>query len=196
MLDKECKDYKDYGSLAFFIGKWKSNGWEGKNRAPDPDRNVENTKFKQEMFFEPIGDVENHEQKLFALRYATKAWEEGDDEDHFHEEVGYFLWDSENSQVMKSFIVPRGIAVNAGGDAEQNSKSFAVSARVGDEVYGISSNPFLNREFKSIRYDVAFNQQGENTFLYDEDTQIQIKGRSDIFHHTESNIMMRVKSNE
>ena len=53
-----------YGPLRFYIGKWQSNGFLGENQAPDPDRNVENTKFRQEMIFEPIGDVENHEQLL------------------------------------------------------------------------------------------------------------------------------------
>ena len=94
----------NYGPLKYFIGKWQSEGYRGENRAPDPNRKVENTKFRQEMIFEPIGDVENHEQILYALRYHTKAWEEGDDEEPFHEEVGYFIWDQANKQVMKSFI--------------------------------------------------------------------------------------------
>jgi hypothetical protein len=183
---------ENYGPLSFYIGKWKSEKWTGENRAPDPDRNVENTKFKQEMSFEPIGDVNNHEQKLFALRYCTKAWEEGDEEDPFHEEVGYFIWDKENKQVLKSFIVPRGISVNAGGTTTLGSKEFTVSADVGSETYGISSNLFLNEEFKSIRYDITFKQLDENTFSYDEDTQIKIKGQDELFHHTEKNILRRV----
>ena len=54
----------DYGPLRFLIGKWSSEGFDGVNVAPDPDRKIENTKFRQEMTFEPIGDVNNHEQKL------------------------------------------------------------------------------------------------------------------------------------
>ena len=83
----------NYGPLRFLIGKWKSEGFVGENRAPDPSLSVENTKFRQEMTFTPIGDVNNHEQKLYALRYSTLAWEEGHDEEAFHEEVGYFIWD-------------------------------------------------------------------------------------------------------
>ena len=105
---------KNYGPLERFIGKWSSEGFMGGNRAPDPNRKVENTKFRQEMNFKPIGDVNNHEQVLYVLRYNTKAWEEGSDDEPFHEEVGYFIWDKANSQVMKTFTVPRGIAVNAG----------------------------------------------------------------------------------
>ncbi len=184
---------ENYGPISFLIGKWNSgDGWIGKNRAPDPDRNVENTRFRQEMIFEPIGEVENHEQKLYALRYSTKAWEEGADEAPFHEEVGYWIWDSQNRQVMKSFIVPRGISAIAGGTADANASSFTLTSEVGSETYGICSNRFLDEQFKSLRYDLTVRKLDANTFSYEEDTLIKIKGQEDLFHHTESNTLKRV----
>lgn len=182
---------EEYGPLSFLIGKWSSESWAGENRAPDPERKEENTKFRQEMTFEPIGDVNNHEQKLYALRYSTMAWEEGGD-GPFHEEVGYWIWDKEREQVMKSFIVPRGISINAGGSAKADAKEFKVSAKVGSETYGLCSNKFLDEEFKSVQYDIIIKKIDENTFSYDEDTQIKMKGQSDIFHHTEKNTLSRV----
>ncbi len=184
---------QDFGPLAFYIGKWESASWSGENQAPDPDRKIENTKFRQVMSFEPTAEMENHEQVLKVLRYATMAWEEGDDEDPFHEEVGYFIWDPASSEILKSFIVPRGIAVNAGGTADKDSKEFSVGADVGSETYGISSNLFLDKEFKSIRYDIIFKQIDENTFSYDENTQIKIKDQEKLFQHTEKNVLKRVK---
>jgi hypothetical protein len=182
-----------YGPLAFLIGKWSSKEWTGENRAPDPNREVENTKFKQEMIFEPIGEVENHEQILYGLRYSTKAWEEGaEDEKPFHEEVGYWLWDEKNKQIMKSFNVPRGISVTAGGTADANSNIFEMAADVGSETYGICSNKFLDEEFKSIRYELKIEKINENSFRYDEDTLIKIKGQKDIFHHTEKNVLFKI----
>lgn len=181
----------NYGPLRFYIGKWKSEGFKGENRAPDPDRKVENTKFRQETVFEAIGDVENHEQLLYALRYHTKGWEEGDDDKPFHEEVGYFIWDKANRQVMKSFIVPRGVSVNAGGDSDENATEFTVSAKLGSNTYGICSNRFLDEEFQTIAYDVTLTFIDENTFTYDENTQIKIKGQDRIFDHTERNTMSR-----
>ena len=136
-------EYLEYGPLKSLIGSWESEGFLGENRAPDPQRNVENTKFRQEMTFEPIGDVNNHEQVLYALRYSTKAWEDGDDSGPFHEEVGYFIWDQKNNEVMKSFIVPRGISVNAGGSAKSGDKKFSVKAELGSATYGVCSNKFL-----------------------------------------------------
>lgn len=191
MYIKELIVSDEYGPLQFFIGRWESKGYTGENKAPDPERQEENTKFRQEIIFTPAGVVENHEQALYALNYSTQAWEEGEDEEPFHQERGYFLWDPANGDVMKSFIVPRGITVNAGGNIEEDATSFTVSAKVGDDVYGICSNPFLDKEFKSISYDVTFSIIDKNTFSYDENTQIKIKGREKLFQHTEKNIMVR-----
>lgn len=184
-------DLINYGPLRFLIGNWASNGHLGENQAPDPDRNVENTKFRQEMYFEPIGDVENHEQLLYALRYHTKAWEEGDDEEPFHEEVGYFIWDKANRQVLKSFIVPRGIAVNAGGEADVNATEFTMKAELGSNTYGLCSNKFLDEEFQTLSYEVKFEFLGEDEIRYDENSRIKIKGQDKIFDHTESNILKK-----
>jgi hypothetical protein len=148
------------------------------------------------MFFEPIGEVTNHEQVLYALRYLTLAWEEGEDgpdDKPFHQEVGYFIWDKANRQIMKSFIVPRGVAVNAGGDADQDSTEFKVSAVIGSNVYGICSNKFLDEEFQSVRYDVKFELIDEDTLQYEENTQLKIKGQDRLFDHTEKNTLYRVK---
>ncbi len=184
-----------YGPLRFLIGTWESKGLLGENQAPNLDRKIENTKFRQTMVFEPIGDVKNHEQVLYVLRYHTKAWEEGKhgaNDPHFHEEVGYFIWDKARRQVMKSFIVPRGISVNAGGDADQDSTEFKLTATLGSTTYGICSNPFLDEEFQSVRYDVNFELIDENTFSYQENTQIKIKGQSRIFDHIEKNTLTRL----
>lgn len=180
-----------YGPLAFLIGSWKSDGWTGENQAPAPDRSTENTNFRQEMKFEPIGDVENHEQLLYALKYSTKAWEEGDD-DPFHEEVGYWIWDAERKLVMKSFIVPRGISVNAGGECSQNATNFEMKAELDSNVFGICSNPFLDKEFKTLSYELKVNFDGDDKFTYWENTRIKIKGREQVFDHIERNSLVRI----
>ena len=186
------EDYSCYGPLESLIGSW-GNGSEnkGENRAPAPDRSVENTKFRQEIHFEPAGDFKNHEQLLYGLNYKTTAWEEGDDEP-FHEEVGYWLWDAKNKQVMKCFIVPRGISLIAGATAEADASSFELVADLGSSTYGICSNKFLDAEFKTVKYVLAINKIDKNTFSYDEDSHLQIKGQDEIFHHTEKNTMKRL----
>ena len=191
---KTQQEYLEYGPLRFLIGSWQSDGFSGENRAPDPDRKVENTKFRQEMTFKPVGAVNNHEQTLQVLRYETKAWEASDQENAFHEEVGYFIWDKMNEQIMKSFIVPRGISIQAGGDAHLDSTKFSLKAELGSPIYGLCSNKFLDEEFKTLSYEVQFQILDQRSFSYVENTRIKIKGNKDVFDHIERNTMFAIKN--
>jgi hypothetical protein len=183
-------DIKNLGPLAALAGVWE--GDKGDDKAPDDDRvSVENNLFRERMTFEPIGEVNNHEQSLYGLRYATQAWRIGAD-NTFHEEVGYWLWDAANKQVIRCFIVPRGNTVMAGGTAEADATSFEMIAEVGSETYGICSNKFLAEEFRTVRYEVRIDIHGDGSFSYDEDTVLQIKGQDELFHHRDSNTLRRV----
>ena len=52
---------------------------------------------------------------------------------------------------------------------------------------------FLDEEFQTVRYDIRFEILDEETFSYDENTQIKIKGQNRIFDHTEKNVLIRMK---
>jgi hypothetical protein len=183
-------EIKNLGPLAALAGVWE--GDKGDDKAPDDDRvSVEHNLFRERMTFEPIGEVNNHEQSLYGLRYATQAWRIGAD-DTFHEEVGYWLWDAANNQVIRCFIVPRGITVMAGGTAEADATSFEMIAEVGSETYGICSNKFLAEEFRTVRYEVRIDIHDYGSFSYDEDTVLQIKGQDELFHHRDRNTLQRV----
>ena len=74
------------------------------------------TPYRERTTFNPFGPVENGRQVLYGLDYRTAAWR-GDEENPFHTEVGYWLWDAAEGQVMRCFMVPRGTLVLAGGTA-------------------------------------------------------------------------------
>jgi len=93
---------------------------------------------------------------------------------------------------MKSFIVPRGIAVNAGGDVDINATEFSVLASLGSNTYGLCSNKFLDKEFQTISYELKLEFVDENQFIYNENTRMKIKGQDKIFDHTEKNILHKV----
>ncbi len=154
------EDIENLGPLAVLAGEWE--GDKGADVAPAvPDRGVAKTSFRERISFTPIGRVDNHEQVLYGLRYSTTAWPQGADAP-FHEEVGYWLWDAEREQVMRCFIVPRGVSVIAGGTAQADARSFSLEARVGSETYGICSNRFLDEQFKteSYRLKVTIHDEG------------------------------------
>lgn len=182
------------GPLAALAGTWE--GDKGADVAPDDDRGIERNAFRERLTFEPFGPVDNHEQKLFGLRYHTTAWRLGA-ADSFHEECGYWLWDAAAEQVMRCFVVPRGIAVVAGGSAKPDARRFALEATLrdpsgGTPAFGIVSSPFLDREFRTERYTLEVTLHDDGSFEYSEDTVMRLPGRDALFHHTDRNRLRRV----
>jgi len=183
-------DIANLGPLAPFAGTWE--GDKGKDESPDDDRvSIEHNLFRERVVLDPIGLVENHEQSLYGLRYAKTAWRLGADVS-FHEEVGYWLWDADASEVLLTFIVPRGITVLAGGTVEPDAKRFKLRAELGSQVFGICSGPFLDREFRTVAYDIDLTLNDDGSFTYREDTQMKIKGQDGIFHHTDENTLVKI----
>lgn len=176
------------GPLASLAGTWE--GDKGNDIAPAREGSHE-THFRERLKFEPIGPVVNGPQVLYGLRYSTVAWPLIQ-EQPFHEEVGYWLWDAERKQVMRCFIVPRGVVVNAGGTSEPDAKEFFMAAEAGALVYGILSNPYLDQAAKTVRYELSVTIHEPWKFSYKEDTQLQIAGRTEVFHHTDQNTLTRI----
>lgn len=179
---------KNLGPLAPLAGVWE--GDQGVDVAPARKGPVE-TRFRERLTFEPVGPVVNGPQVLYGLRYATTAWPLDQDE-AFHEEVGYWLWDARDRQVMRCFMVPRGVTVLAGGTADAQARSFRLTAQAGSETYGVLSNPFLDKAFKTVRYELTVTLGDDGSFSYAEDTQLKIAGQTDVFHHTDKNTLRRV----
>lgn len=179
-----------FGPLTLLAGTWE--GDKGYDTSPSKDRGTKTTRFRELIKFDPFGPVYNHKQVLYGLRYSTTAWPLGE-ANPFHEELGYWLWDIREKQVLRCFIVPRGVTVMAGGTVEPNAKQFELFAEVGSQTYGICSNKFLDREFKTVRYELQVTVHDNQSFSYEEDTQLQIKGQTDIFHHTDRNTLIRSK---
>lgn len=180
---------KYLGPLAALAGVWE--GDTGDDVAPADDRGVETNRFRERIRFEPMGPVNNHEQELYGLRYSTVAWRLGEP-NPFHEEAGYWLWDAHERQVLRCFIAPRGVAVIAGGTVEPDARAFRLVAERGSPTYGIGSNRFLDREFQTVRYELDVTVNGDGRFSYDEDTQMKLPGRAEIFHHRDRNTLRRV----
>lgn len=183
-------DLKPWGPLAKLIGTWE--GSKGDDTAPGDDRGTEKNKFKELFVFTQMGQADNHEQKLFGVSYKRTAWRLGEDSP-FHEQVGYWLWDAQAGQIMHSFMIPRGMTVLAGGTCEAQAETISLEATLGSPTFGICSNPFLDREFKTVRYISTLSFHGDNSFSYEEDTQIQIKGRPQLFHHIDKNTLIKTK---
>jgi hypothetical protein len=179
---------KNLGPLAALAGTWEGDQGVDFSRIHSEEKE---TKYREEIVFEPLGPVNNGPQKLYGLRYTMNAWRLGE-EDAFHEELGYWLWDCDREQVLRCFMVPRGVLINAGGDAKADSKSFHLSADVGSETYGILSNKYLDESYKTMKYVLDVVVHDDGSFSYKEDTQLWIPVNEAIFHHTDQNTLKKV----
>ncbi len=178
---------KNLGPLAALAGIWE--GDQGLDVSIIQSKKTE-TAYRERIVFEPLGPVRNGPQELYGLRYATTAWRLGE-EDAFHEELGYWLWDAVQKQVLRCFMVPRGVLINAGGDAEADSTSFHLSAEVGSQTYGILSNKFLDASHKTMKYALDVHMHADGRFSYKEDTQLWIPADESVFHHTDQNTLTK-----
>jgi hypothetical protein len=180
-----------WGPIAGLIGTWE--GGSGLDVAySNAEGALADTPYRERTTFNPFGPVDNGSQALFGLDYRTSAWR-GDEQNPFHTEVGYWLWDAAEGQVMRCFMVPRGSTILAGGTAAAEDTSFTLEATVGSETYGILSNRFLATHARAIRYSVTVTL-GEGTYTYEETTTIEhARVPGGVLEHTDRNSMRRVE---
>src|SRR5205085_5977235 len=146
-------DNAEWGPLAALIGEWE--GDQGLDFAyANAEGKVKDTPYREKTSMKPFGPVENGSQVLFGLDYRMAAWR-GTEEDPFHTEVGYWLWDAADGQVMRCFMVPRGSVLIAGGQAKADSTTFSMQAEVGAESYGILSNLYLAASARTTLYQCS-----------------------------------------
>jgi hypothetical protein len=118
-------------------------------------------------------------------------WRESE-ENPFHTEVGYWLWDSATDEVMRGFVVPRGITVFAGGTAAADATSFHMRADLGGQNYVIGENKYLAAKASSISYEVTITLNADDTWSYDETTMLVMSEFADPMAHTDRNTLHRV----
>jgi hypothetical protein len=179
-----------WGPLAALIGEWEGEG--GLDAAFSHSRNqVLETPYREKLTMKPFGPVDNGDQHLYGLDYRSAMWR-GDEENPFHTEVGYWLWDGDAGQVMRCFVVPRGIVVIAGGPANSDSKSFDLAAELGAPTYGITENLYLAKNASTTAYKVNIKVNADGSWSYDEVTTLRMKEFADPFLHTDHNTLRRV----
>jgi hypothetical protein len=179
----------ELGPLEGLVGTWE--GAEGLDEGFNNEKGeIIVTPFRERTEFKPFGPVDNGKQSLYGLDYRTAAWR-GTEENPFHTEVGYWLWDADDGQVMRCFVIPRGSVILAGGPAQASDKTFTMKAECGSEVYGITSNAFLAKAARATHFEVLVTV-GEGTFSYEESTTIEHARYPHVLLHTDRNTLHRV----
>ena len=182
-------DYEQWGPLRGLVGEWE--GDKGLDVSFHNEHGkVKETEYREKTSFKPFGPVDNGPQLLYGLDYRTAAWR-GDEENPFHTEVGYWLWDASEGQVMRCFMVPRGSTILAGGAATADTTTFSLAADVGSESYGILSNLYLAKLARSTSYRATISIDGD-VWSYDQETLIEHARWHEVVCHTDRNRLRRV----
>jgi hypothetical protein len=178
----------EWGPLGPLAGDWEAEG--GLDTAFSHSRGeVLGTPYLERVSFKPFGPVDNGAQSLYGLDYKTAMWRESE-ENPFHTEVGYWLWDAATGEVLRGFVVPRGITVLAGGTAAADARQFTLRAKPGDPQYSIGENRYLAENASTLSYEVTITLD-DDTWSYDETTMLRMKEFPEPFAHTDHNTLRR-----
>jgi hypothetical protein len=189
--DQESEEVnEEWGPLAHLIGEWEGTG--GLDTAFSHSRGeVIATPYLEKVTMKPFGPVDNGSQQLFGLDYKTAMWRDNE-ENPFHTEVGYWLWDARAGEVLRCFSVPRGITVTAGGNTTAESREFSMSAGAADSPYRIGENHYLAANASTVSYEVTISVVDENSWSYSETTMLRMNEFPELFAHTDANTLRRV----
>ena len=180
----------EWGPLGPLAGEWQEEG--GLDTAySHTEHKVLATPYLEKLTFKPFGPVQNGRQFLYGLDYKSAMWR-GDEENPFHTEVGYWLWDGATGEILRGFVVPRGITVLAGGTAAADATSFTLRAAAGDPQYSIGENKYLAANASTLSYTVTVTINDDGSWSYDETTMLRMKEFDEPFAHTDHNTLRRV----
>ena len=181
----------EFGPLAGLVGTWE--GDKGMDVSPNKTEGTEDNPYFETITFEVVGDVTNAgKQTLAVIRYHQVVSRKADNQ-IFHDEIGYWMWDDASKTVAHSLAIPRAVAVLAGGKYDGagtgGGVEISVAAKLGDPDWGIVQSPFMrdNASTVEFRHNVKING---NKLSYLETTVLEIYGKT--FDHTDENELIKV----
>lgn len=176
------------GPLRGMAGVWQGQrGLDVKPKAEGPKKQA----YVERMELQPVDPQTNGPQLLYGLRYHTHVVKP-EQVKTYHEQVGYWLWEPATGTVIHTLTIPRAQVVMAGGKASADAKEFALLATHDAEHFGIRSSPFLDYAFKTVEFRIKVTINADGTWTYDEDTVLMIRGKTEPFHHTDRNTLVKI----
>lgn len=186
--DVDVDTLKNLGPLRGLAGIW--SGTRGLDVNPKADGPLRQA-FVDHIELQPIDPQANGPQLLYGLRYHQHIVKPGEIET-YHDQIGYWLWEPATETIIQTLAIPRAQIAMAVGKASPTATQFELAAKRGSETYGICSNPFLEYAFRTLEYRIKVTIGGADTWSYDEDTILMVRGRSEPFHHTDRSILTKI----
>jgi hypothetical protein len=179
---------ENLGPLRAMAGIWQGQrGLDVKPKAEGPKEQA----YVERIELQPIDPQTNGPQLLYGLRYHTHVVKP-DQVKTYHEQVGYWLWEPATGTVIHTLTSPRGVIVMAGGHAEADATGFELRASENDPHFSISSAPFLAHAFRTVEFSIKVTINPDGSWSYEEDTVLDIRGKPELFHHVDRNVLTRI----
>jgi hypothetical protein len=186
--DVDVDTLKNLGPLRGMAGVWQgTRGLDVKPKAEGPKKQA----FVEHIELQPIDPQTNGPQLFYGLRYHTHVVKP-DQVKTYHDQVGYWLWEPATNTVIHTLTIPRAQTVMAAGKASADAKEFELIATHDSESFGIRSAPFLDYAFKTVAFRIKITINPDGSWSYDEDTVLNIRGKVDLFHHTDRNTLFKI----
>ena len=187
--DTDPQTLRNLGPLTRMAGIWE--GSSSLDTPPKPLDKPEPQDYVERIELHPIDPQTNGPQLFYGLRYHTHIVKPGEVET-YHDQVGYWLWEPATGNIIQTLAIPRGQTAMAFGNAAADATSFELVAKRGEVTNGICSNPYLEYAFKTVEYRIKVTIHPNDTWSYEQDTVIMVRGQSEPFHHSDRNILTRI----
>jgi hypothetical protein len=176
------------GPLTGMAGIWEGiRGLDVKPKADGPRKQA----FVERIELQPIDPQTNGPQLFYGLRYHTHMTKP-DQVKTYHDQVGYWLWEPANNNIIHTLSIPRGMITMASGKASPDAREFELVAKEDDRCAGISSNPFLDYAFRTVEFRIKVSIHDDGTWSYEQDTVLKIQNQVELFHHVDNNTLHKV----
>ena len=182
--DVDPDTLKNLGPLRPMAGVWE--GPNGRDEHPAA-QGTEEDAYVERVELQPIDPQMNGPQLFYGLRYHVHIVKP-DEVETFHDQVGHWLWEPATKTIIHTLSIPRAQVALATGLAEPDAREFELLA--GER--GICSGPFLEQAFRTVEFRIRVTTGPGDTWSYDEDTVLQVRGRADLFHHRDRNTLVRI----
>ena len=176
------------GPLAPLAGVWE--GTKGVDINPK-ENGPEEKVYIERIDMRFIDPQPNGPQLFYGLRYHIYI-HEPESPLTFHDQIGYWLWEPAEGNLIQTVTIPRGQTAMAVGKAAADAKKFTLRSERGSMTCGIISNPFLEHAFNTQSYEITVTVNDDGTWSYEQDTVMIIPGYKEPFHHTDHNTLHKI----
>jgi len=190
--DLDPNTLANLGPLTRLAGIWEGTAGTDVHPVDPAEGGTETETYVERYELQPIDPQTNGPQYFYGLRYHVHIHKPGEVET-FHDQVGYWLWNPVEQTVTQTIAIPRAqVALASGAGVAADATTFTLEAERGSTVYGICSNPFLERAFTTVSFRITVTVHADGTWSYDEDTVLQLPDRDEPFHHTDVHVLRKV----